>query len=165
MKKKKVNPIPKGYPTLTPYLIVRGAGQAIDFYKKAFGAKERMRMPGPVENSVGHAELEIGDSLVMIADEFAGTGISSPASLRGTTVSFMVYVKDVDAAFKRAVAAGASPVRPPEDKFYGDRMGVVSDPYGHFWCLGTHVEDVSPKEMKKRAAEEAEKAPETPSQT
>ncbi len=156
-KKKKVGPIPKGYPTLTPYLIVRGGAQAIDFYKRAFGAKERMRMPGPSENSIGHAELEIGDALVMLADEFPGPGISSPASLRGTTVSLHVYVKDVDASFKRAVAAGATAVRPPEDKFYGDRLGVLADPFGHLWSLGTHIEDVSPKEMKKRAAEEASK--------
>jgi PhnB protein len=152
-KKKKVSPIPKGYRTLTPYLALQGAGQAIEFYKKAFGAKERMRMNGP-DGKVGHAELLIGDCVLMMADEFPGMN-TSPATLKGTSVTLMLYVKDVDAAFKKALDMGATAVFPPADKFYGDRAGVVSDPFGHVWCLATHVEDVPPKEMAKRAAAEA----------
>lgn len=160
MKEKKVRPIPKGYPVLTPYLIVRGAAQAIGFYSKAFGARERMRMPGP-DGKVGHAEMEIGDSLFMLADECPGFG-ASPASLGGTPVSFLVYVKDVDRAFKKAVAAGGTAVAPPADKFYGDRMATVSDPFGHVWYLSTHVEDVPPGEMRRRAAEQAARAAQKP---
>jgi PhnB protein len=162
-KKKKVAPIPKGYPILTPYLAVQGAAQALEFYKKAFGAKERMRMPGP-DGKIGHAEMMIGSSVFMMADEFPGMNASS-ATLKGTSVTFMLYVKDVDAAFTKAVDAGAHAVRPPENKFYGDRMGIVSDPFGHVWCLGTHIEDVSPKEMAKRAAAEAAKMADKPPQT
>jgi PhnB protein len=162
-KKKKVQPIPKGYPVLTPYLIVRGAAEAIEFYKKAFGAKERMRMPGP-DGKIGHAELVIDGALFMMADECPGFG-TSPAALNGTPVSFMLYVKDVDAAFKKAVAAGASVMRPPEDKFYGDRSGTLSDPYGHVWNLGTHIEDVPPKELARRAAAEAAKMADKPPQS
>ncbi|MBI3855745.1 MAG: VOC family protein [Planctomycetes bacterium] len=125
--KKKVRPIPKGYPILTPYLIVNGAAQAIEFYVKALGAKERMRMPAP-GGKIGHAELEIGTSLIMLADECPGFG-TSPATLKGTPVSFLIYVKDVDAAFKRAIAAGGSATQSPENKFYGDRMGAFTDPY------------------------------------
>ena len=153
---KKVKPIPDGYPTLTPYLMIPGAAQALEFYTKAFGAKERLRMPAP-GGLIGHAELEIGDSVLMLADEFPGMGMSSPATLKGTTVSFMIYVKDVDAAFKRAVAAGAKVVHPPQDKFYGDRSCTVADPFGHLWSLATHIEDVPPKELKRRAAAEAAK--------
>jgi len=162
-KKKKVSPIPKGYRVVTPYLAIQGAGQAIEFYKKAFGAKERLRMNGP-DGKVGHAELLIGDCVVMMADEFPGMN-TSPSTLKGTTVNLMVYVKDVDAAFQNAVKLGAHPVFPPEDKFYGDRAGVISDPFGHVWCLATHVEDVPPKEMAKRAAAEAAKRADKPPQT
>lgn len=159
--KKKVSPIPKGYPVLMNYLMLPGAAGAIEFYKKAFGAKERMRMSGP-NGTVGHAELQFGDSVLMLADVFPGMGVDSPAALKGTTFSFMHYVKDVDAAFKKAVEAGAKAIQPPQDKFYGDRMGVLSDPYGHLWTLGTHVEDVSPKEMARRAAVEMAKMPPPP---
>ena len=154
-KKKKVSPIPKGYAVLTPYLAIQGAAQAIEFYKKAFGAKERMRMPGP-DGKIGHAELLIGGSVVMLADEFPGMN-TSPATLKGTTVNFLLYVKDVDAAYRKAIQEGAQSVFPPADKFYGDRSGVVKDPFGHVWCLSTHVEDVAPREMARRAADEAAK--------
>ena len=146
-----VKPIPDGYPTLTPYLMVRGAAQAIAFYQQAFGAQERMRMPGP-DGTVGHAELTIGDSLIMLADEMPGMGNPSPQALNGTPVGFALYVEDVDAAFARAVAAGATVLQPLEDKFYGDRAGTVVDPFGHHWYLMMHIEDVSPDEMQKRAA-------------
>jgi PhnB protein len=162
-KKKNVSPIPKGYRVVTPYMAIKGAAQAIEFYKKAFGAKERMRMNGP-DGCIGHAELEIGDSVVMMADEFPGMN-TSPSSLNGTTVNFLVYVKDVDAAFAKAVGLGARAVAPPVDKFYGDRMGIVADPFGHVWCLATHIEDVPPKEMAKRAAAEMAKMREKPPQT
>jgi PhnB protein len=155
-KKSKVSPIPRGYPQLMAYLMLPGAAAAIDFYKKAFGVKERMRMPGP-NGTVGHAELQFGDSVLMLADFFPGMGVSAPAELKGTTFSFMHYVKDVDVAYRQAVDSGATSVQPPMDKFYGDRMAIVSDPYGHLWTLGTHVEDVSPKEMAKRAAAEMAK--------
>lgn len=151
--KKKVAPIPRQYQILTPYLAIQGAAQALEFYKKAFGAKERMRMPGP-DGKIGHAEMTIGTSVFMLADEFPGMN-TSPATLKGTSVTFMIYCKNVDASFKQAVAAGAAALQQPVDKFYGDRMGVVSDPFGHIWCLATHVEDVPPKEMAKRAAAEA----------
>jgi PhnB protein len=160
--KKKVQPIPKGYAVLTPYLIVQGAAAAIEFYKKAFGAKERMRMPG-LDGKIGHAELLIDGSMIMLADEFPGFG-SSPATLKGSPVSFMLYVKDVDLAFKKAVAAGGTAMRPPENKFYGDRSGTVADPFGHLWNLGTHVEDVPPKEMARRAAAEAAQMGQKPAQ-
>jgi PhnB protein len=162
-KKKKVAPIPKGYNVLTPYLAIQGAAQAIEFYKKAFGAKERMRMPGP-DGKIGHAEMLIGSAVFMMADEFPGMN-ASPATLKGTSVTFMLYVKDVDAAFQKAVDAGAHAVQPPQNKFYGDRMGIVSDPFGHVWCLGTHIEDVPPKEMARRAAAEAAKMADKPPQT
>jgi PhnB protein len=151
---KNVTPIPKGYHTLTVYLIVRDAAAAIDFYKRAFGATECLRMPGP-DGKIGHAELKIGDSIVMLADEGAGAMAKSPQSLGGNTFCLCMYVEDVDAAFQRAVKAGATVTRPLEDKFYGDRVGMVIDPYGHQWALMTHVEDVSPEEMGKRAAEHA----------
>jgi len=161
--KKKVSPIPRNYPRLMAYLMIPGAAKAIDFYVKALGAKERMRMPGP-NGTIGHAELAFGDSVLMLADFFPGMGVSSPESLKGTTCSFMLYVKDVDAAYKQAVDAGAKAVQQPTDKFYGDRMGVLADPFGHLWTLGTHVEDVSPKEMAKRAAAEMAKMPAPPAQ-
>jgi PhnB protein len=154
--KKKVSPIPKGYPVLSPHLSVKGAVQALDFYKKAFGAKERMRVPGP-NGTLGHAEIDVNGAVIMFADEYPGGGTGSPSSLNGTSVSLMLYVKDVDAAFTRAIAAGATQIFPPDDKFYGDRCGVLKDPFGHVWCLSTHVEDVSPKEMAKRAETEMAK--------
>jgi PhnB protein len=162
-KQKKVAPIPKNYRILTPYLAVQGGVKALDWYKQAFGAKERMRMPGP-DGKIGHAELQFGDSVLMLADEFPGMNMS-PATLNGTTVTLLLYVKDVDAAFKKAVDLGAASKFPPETKFYGDRSAVIADPFGHVWCLSTHVEDVPPKEMAKRAKEMAAKMAEKPPQT
>jgi PhnB protein len=148
----KVQPIPKGYHTVTPYLIINGAAKAIDFYKKAFGASEIMRMPGP-DGKIGHAEIKIGDSPIMMADENPQMGQKSPKALGSTPVSVVLYVEDADKVFNQAVSAGAKSVRPMKDQFYGDRMGTLEDPFGHVWSIGTHVEDVSPQEMKKRMAE------------
>ena len=145
-------PIPDGYPQVIPYLIVDGAGAAIDFYNSVLGATERMRMPGP-EGRVGHAELELGDSVIMLADEFPDMGARGPKAVGGTPVSVLVYVEDVDAVFNRALQAGAKELRPLEDRFYGDRTGEFEDPFGHRWSVATHVEDVPPDEMEKRAAE------------
>jgi len=147
----KVKPIPDGYHSVTPYLIVDGAAEAIEFYKKAFGATEVMRMPAP-GGRIGHAEIKIGDSHVMLADENAEMGARSPKAVGGTPLSLLVYVDDVDATVKRAVTAGARLDRPVENKFYGDRMGGIEDPFGHQWYVGTHIEDVTPEEMKKRMA-------------
>ena len=150
--KKLVRPTPKGYHTATPYLVVRGAAQAIEFYKRAFGAEELARMPAPDGRTVMHAELKIGDSIVMLADESPGMGCRSPESLGGSTASLHLYVKDVDAAFKRALAAGAQARMPVADMFWGDRYGKVADPFGHEWGLATHKEDLSPEEIGRRAA-------------
>jgi PhnB protein len=150
--KAKIKPIPDGFHTLTPYLTIKGAGEAISFYKRAFGAKERCRMTGPDGKSIGHAEIVIGDSYLMLADEFPQFS-QSPQTLKGTSVSLLIYVKDVDAFFKRAVKAGATVKQPVENKFYGERSGCLADPFGHLWTVMTHVEDVPPKEMKKRLAE------------
>ncbi len=147
-----VNPIPEGYPTVCASLIVDGAGDAIEFYKSVFGATERLRMEGP-PGKVGHAELEIGDSIIMLADEFPDMGYVGPRKVGGTPITMMVYLQDVDATFKEALAAGATSVREIEDQFYGDRSGTIEDPWGHRWHLATHVEDVSPEEMDRRAAE------------
>lgn len=147
-----VNPIPEGYPRVSPYLIVDGASNAIDFYKSVLGATERMRMSGP-DGKVGHAELEIGNSVVMIADEFPDMDALGPKAVGGTPVSLLVYVEDVDSVFKRALDAGATSLQPIEDKFYGDRSGSFEDPFGHHWHVATHVEDVPPDEMSKRAEE------------
>ena len=147
----RVKPIPEGYHTATPYLIVRDAARAIEFYKKAFGAKELMRMADP-SGKIGHAEIKIGDSPIMLADEAPGMGHRSPESLGGSPVSILLYVEDVDAVFNQAVAAGAKVQRPVADQFYGDRTGGVTDPFGHVWYVATHMEDVSPEEMRKRAA-------------
>ncbi len=145
-------PIPDGYPRVSPYLIVDGANSAIDFYISVLGAKERMRMPGP-DNKVGHAELAIGESLIMLADEFPDMGARSPKSIGGSPVTVHVYVEDVDATVALAVKAGAAITRPVEDKFYGDRGGEFVDPYGHRWSIATHVEDLSPEEMQLRMGE------------
>jgi PhnB protein len=147
----KVKPIPEGYHTATPYLIVKDASRAIDFYKKAFGATELARMPGP-GGKIGHAEIKIGDSPIMLADEVPGMGFRSPESLGGSPISILLYVEDVDAVFSEAVAAGAKVQRPVADQFYGDRTGGITDPFGHVWYIATHKEDLSPEEMKKRAA-------------
>lgn len=149
-----VKPIPEGYHSITPYLVIKGAAAAIDYYKKVFGATERMRMDAP-GGKIGHAELEIGDSVVMLADEYPEMNHRSPKSLGGTPVSVLLYIDNVDAVFKRAVDAGARQVRPVENQFYGDRMGTLEDPFGHLWSVATHVEDVAPEEMQRRAAEAA----------
>jgi PhnB protein len=149
-----VKKVPEGYHSITPYLIIKGATAAIDYYKKVFGATERMRMDGPA-GTIGHAELVIGDSTVMLADEFPDMGHRSPKSMGGTPVSLVLYLDDVDTVFKRAVDAGARSVRPVENQFYGDRMGTLEDPFGHMWSIATHVEDVPPEEMKRRADEMA----------
>jgi PhnB protein len=149
-----VKKVPEGYHSITPYLIIKGATAAIDYYKKVFGATERMRMDGPA-GTIGHAELVIGDSTVMLADEYPDMGHRSPKSIGGTPVSLVLYLDDVDAVFKRAVDAGARSVRPVENQFYGDRMGTLEDPFGHMWSIATHVEDVPPEEMKRRADEMA----------
>lgn len=147
-----VKPIPDGYPRVTPYLHVSGADAAIEFYKRVLGAEERMRMPGP-EGKLAHAELEIGDSIVMLADEFPDMDVLGAKSVGGTPVTIHVYVEDVDATFEAALAAGATSVRSVENQFYGDRTGQFEDPFGHRWSIATHVEDVPPEEMEKRMAE------------
>jgi len=149
----KVNPIPEEYRGATPYLCVRDAARAIDFYKKAFGAREVMRIP-MAGDKVGHAELRVGDAPFMLADEFPEMNFRSPQALGGSAVNILIYVDDVDALAKRAEAAGAKILRPPADQFYGDRMMTLEDPYGHSWSFATHIEDVSPEEMRKRAAEQ-----------
>jgi PhnB protein len=145
-----VKPTPEGYHTLTPYLIVKGAGQALEFYARALGATELYRLAGP-DGKVGHAEVALGDSRFMLADEAPEVGAVGPPPGRGHSVSFLVYVPDVDAAFARALAAGAKEVRAIQDQFYGDRAGTLQDPFGYQWTLATHVEDVSPAEMKRRS--------------
>jgi PhnB protein len=147
-----VNPIPSNYPRVTPYLSIAGAAAAIDFYTQVFGAVERGRMPGP-NGTIGHAELEVGDSMIMLADESPEIGFRSPNAYGGSPVTIMVYVDDVDGVVGRAVQAGATVVRPVEDQFYGDRSGQFDDPFGHRWAVASHVEDVSPEEMERRVAE------------
>jgi PhnB protein len=146
----KVKPIPDGYHSVTPYLIVDGAAAAIDFYKKAFGATEIFRMGAP-GGRIGHAEIRIGDSHIMLADEFPEMDAKSPKIFGGSPISLLVYVENADAVVERAVAAGATLVRPVKDQFYGDRSGGVKDPFGHSWYVATHIEDVSPEEMKRRS--------------
>jgi len=147
-----VNPIPEGYPRVTPYLIVDDGAAAIDFYISVLGATERMRMAGP-EGRVGHAELNVGDSVIMLADEHPEMNAVGPKTVGGTPVSIHVYVEDSDGAFERAIEAGAKSLAPVEDKFYGDRSGSFEDPFGHHWNVATHVEDVPEEEMAKRAEE------------
>jgi PhnB protein len=144
-----VKPIPDGYRRVTPYLIVQGAADAIDFYKKVFDATEIMRMPGP-DGKIGHAELKIGDSVIMLADENVEMGHKGPRTYGGSPIGLLLYVEDVDRVVKEAVEAGSKLVRPVADQFYGDRTGGITDPFGHEWYVATHVEDVSPEEMKKR---------------
>ena len=143
-------PIPDGYRTATPYLIVKGAAEAIEFYKRAFGATEMLRMADP-QGKVGHAEIKIGDSVIMLADEHPAMGYRGPRSLGGSSVSILLYLEDVDGVFERAVKAGAKAQRPVMNQFYGDRSGTLEDPFGHVWTIATHVEDVPPEEMKRRA--------------
>jgi PhnB protein len=146
-----VKPIPDGYYTVTPYLYIRGAASALEFYKKAFGATELFRMDW--NGKLGHAEMQIGNSRVMMADEFPEMGVRGPQALGGSAVGLCLYVEDCDALFHRAVSAGATVVRPLQDQFYGDRSGTVADPFGHVWTIATHKEDVPPEEMDRRAAE------------
>jgi PhnB protein len=145
-------PIPEGYPQVTPYLAVDDANRAIEWYSTVFGTRERMRLGAP-DGKVGHAELELGDSLLMLADEFPEMGMRSPKAVGGTPVTISLYVDDVDGVFERAVQGGAKPLRQVEDQFYGDRVGSFEDPFGHRWSVATHVEDVPPDEMERRAAE------------
>lgn len=145
----KVPYIPKGYNTVTPYLIIKGAAQAIEYYKKVFGATVVVRMDGP-EGRVGHAELQIGDSRIMLADENPSMGATSATTIGNSPVSLYLYLPDVDKVVDKAVAEGAKILKPVQDQFYGDRSGFLQDPFGHFWGIATHVEDVSPQEMKER---------------
>ena len=142
--------IPQGYTTATPYLIVKGAADAIDFYKRAFNATEKFRLADP-SGTVAHAEIKIGNSMIMLADEHPAMGYRGPRSLGGSAVSIMLYVDDVDATFESAVTAGAKSSRAVANQFYGDRSGTLEDPFGHVWTISTHVEDVPPDEMKRRA--------------
>jgi PhnB protein len=146
-----IKPIPDGYTSVTPYLIVQGASKAMEFYKNVFGATERMRIPTP-EGKVAHAEIDIGGSVIMLADECPERGAKSPHTIGGTPICLHLYVKDADAVFVKAVATGATQIRPVENQFYGDRSGMFSDPFGHSWNVATHVEDVSPEELHKRMA-------------
>ena len=152
-----VKPIPEGYHSVTPYLIIKGAADAIAFYQKAFGATELFRFPAP-DGKIGHAEIKIGDSPIMLADEFAEMGYKGPQALGGSPVSLMIYLEDVDTVFNRAVEAGASVKEAVQDKFYGDRTGTLTDPFGHVWHVSTHKEDVSMEEMEERAKQASAKA-------
>jgi PhnB protein len=145
-----VTPVPHGYHSATPYLIIGGAAEAIEFYERVFGATELFRMPGP-DDRIAHAEIKIGDSVIMLADEVLDMGYRSPRTLGGSSVSLLVYVDNVDTVFRRAIAAGALALRPVQDQFYGDRSGTLEDPFGHVWTIATHVEDVPLEEMRSRA--------------
>jgi PhnB protein len=147
----EVKAVPEGYHTASPYLVIRGAARALDFYKKGFGAVERFRMPGP-GGAIMHAEIQIGDSVIMLCDESPEMGGKSPQTLGGTACSVFLYVENVDSWFKRAVEAGATAQAPPADMFWGDRFCKLADPFGHEWGIATHTEDVPPEEMGKRAA-------------
>lgn len=146
-----VKPIPDGYHSVTPYLIIQGAAKAIEFYKQAFGAQELLRLEGP-GGTIGHAEIQIGDSRIMLADEHPQMGYRGPLALGGTPVSLMLYVENVDATFAQAIAAGGKELRPVANQFYGDRSGTLSDPFGHVWTIGTHIEDVPQDEIDRRFA-------------
>jgi PhnB protein len=146
-----VKPVPDGYRSITPYVIVRDGAAAIAFYQKVFGARLRMKLDAP-GGKIGHAELEIGDSLIMLADEHPEMGALAPPTIGGTPVGLHVYLADVDAVAAKAIAAGATLKRPVADQFYGDRLGSIVDPFGHLWHISTHVEDVSPDEIARRAA-------------
>ena len=146
-----VRSIPEGYHSITPYLIISEAARAIHWYKTAFGAEEILRMDDPNGSKVTHAELKIGDSHIMLADEYPAMGYRSPKTLGGAGISLLLYVKDVDKVVKHAVEAGAKLERPVQDQFYGDRTGTIQDPFGHVWSIATHIEDVSPEEMQERS--------------
>ncbi len=147
----KVNPIPEGYHSVTPYLSIKGAAAAIDYYKEVFGATELFRMAGP-EGKIGHAEIKIGNSPIMLADEYPEMEFVSPQTLGGTPIGLMIYVDDVDTMFKQAINKGGKEIKPLQNQFYGDRSGTLKDPFGHVWTIATHVEDVAPEEMERRAA-------------
>ena len=149
----KTKPIPEGFHAVTPHLIVRGASEAIDYYKKAFGAVERFRMLGPDGKSIMHAELMIGDSIIFLCDEFPNMDSKSPAALQGSPVTIHLYVEDVDAVFNQAVSEGGTISMPLKDMFWGDRFGEIVDPFGHHWSIASHVEDVPPEEIERRGAE------------
>lgn len=151
MSQKQQNP-PPGFHSVTPYLFIRGAADAIEYYKRAFGAEEVFRMPGP-DGKIMHAEIQIGDSRVMLADENAEMSVVSPSTLNGTSASFMIYVEDVDASFEQAIAAGGEVYRPVADQFYGDRSGCLTDPFGHIWTIATNTEELTPEEFQKRVDE------------
>ncbi len=150
-----VKPIPDGYPRVTPYLFTNRASAAIDFYTKVFGATERMRMAEP-NGTIGHAELTIGDSVIMLADEHPDRGVLGPRAIGGTPVMISIYVEDVDKTIDQAVTSGATILHPIADQFYGDRSGTIEDPFGHHWNVATHVEDIAPEEMARRAAAAAD---------
>jgi PhnB protein len=152
-----VKPVPEGYPQVIPYLHIDGADRAIDFYVEVLGASERMRMPGDTPGKIGHAELQIGDAVVMLADEAPDMDIRGPKTVGGTPVTICVYLEDVDAVMERATKAGARTLRPVENQFYGDRTGTFEDPFGHHWNIMTHVEDVDPDEMQRRMAQMSER--------
>jgi PhnB protein len=147
-----VQPVPEGYNTVTPYLAVENAAEAIEFYGRAFGAKERTRMEGP-GGAIMHAELEIGDSLIMLSDPFPQASTKPPKDLGGTSTSIFLYVENIDSVYKQALNAGATSLAEPDDMFWGDRFGAVQDPFGHSWTIATHVEDVAPEEMQRRSEE------------
>ena len=151
-----IQPIPAGYHTVTPYLIIKNAAAAIEFYKKAFNAIEMARMPAP-NGMIGHAELKIGDSMIMLADEFPEMDAKGPETFGGSPMSIMLYVEEADKIFQQAIDAGAKILRPLENKFYGDRSGQITDPFGYVWSIATHVEDVTPAEMERRMKEMGEK--------
>ena len=154
--KSNVKPIPDGFHAVTPYLTVRGASSAIEFYRRAFGATELFRMPGP-DGKIMHAEITIGGSRVMVADECSASGSQSPQALNGTACGVFLYLEDVDSTFKQAIKAGAKETMPVQNMFWGDRFGRLTDPFGHKWMLATHIEDVTPQEMEKRTAALASK--------
>jgi len=145
-------PIPEGFNSVTPHLVVKGAAEAIEFYKKAFGAEEMVRLPGPDGNSIMHASLKIGNSVVMLVDEFPDKGCLSPDTTNGTPVAIHLYVEDVDTVFNRAIEAGAKETMPLENTFWGDRYGKLEDPFGHSWSLATHIEDLTPEQIMEGAA-------------
>ena len=153
-----VRPIPDGYSSVTPYLIVKGAAQAIDYYKMAFDAQELMRVPGPGA-TIAHAEIQIGNARIMLGDESPQTVNKSPATLGGSGIDLMLYVTDVDDTFQRAISAGGKVTQPVKDQFYGDRSGTVTDPFGHIWTIATHVEDVAPAELQRRMQAAMKAAP------
>jgi PhnB protein len=145
-------PVPEGYHTITPYLAVENASEAIDFYQRAFGAQERVRMDGP-GGAIMHAELQVGDSMIMLSDPFPQSSTTPPKQLGGTSVSIFAYVENIDDVYKQAIDAGASSLMEPDDMFWGDRFGSVQDPFGHSWTIATHIEDVEPEEMQRRSEE------------